>query len=406
LKNGESILSRYLFIFSLILLLAGVVRAQPTELFSGGDPVFLRERSIIPFDLRGHKIYVPVKLQGSGKIYRFILDTGAFSSIGENVAEELQLNRGASLDAGSEVKRAYLLKEKISIRLGDMELENFQIISMDYSCFYQTDPELDGFLGSDFLKYFYVAIDYRTRELTLSRYPISAARSSQEYRSRIQTNNPASLPKLQCLVNDRWSWTGLIDSGAPFTIVFPLSLINKQDWRNSPLIESVGVVASWPNSPIQKNYLTRIESFKIGELELNDIPVIFANTEDIILGQELLSQFLIYLNYPDNELILYPDGKIFMKSNYFSSGLSLNKTADNRTIIGAIWKGSAAEKAGLSLDTEVIKINNQSADRLALNEINRILNDDRIATIELVIKEGYRESTVRLKKAPLLPENN
>jgi hypothetical protein len=399
-------LSRHLFIFSLILLLAGVVRSQQTELFSGGDPVFHREKSVIPFELRGHKIYVPIKLQQSGKIYRFILDTGAFSSIGENVAEELQLNRGTALDAGSEMKRAYLVKEKVSIRLGDMELENFRIISMDYSYFYQTDPELDGFLGSDFLKYFYVAIDYRTRELTLSRYPLPSVSYTQKYQVRLQTNNAASLPKLQCQVNDRWSWTGLIDSGAPFTIVFPLSLINKQDWRNSPLVESVGVVASWPNSPIQKNYLTRIESLQIGELELHNIPVIFSNTEDIIVGQELLSQFLIYLNYPENELSLYPVGKIFMKSNYFSCGLSLNKTADNRTLIGAIWKGSAAERADLSLNTEVIKINNQSAESLELSVINRILNDDRIATIELVIKEGYRERTVQLKKAPLLPENN
>jgi len=398
--------SRHLLVLSLLLLLLGALQAQKSELFSGGEPIFHREKSIIPFELRGHKIYVPIKLQQSGKVYRFILDTGAFSSVGENIAEDLQLNRGTSLDAGSEIKRAYLLKEEISICLGDMELENFRIISMDYSYFYQTDPEMDGFLGSDFLKYFYVIIDYRKKELTLSRYPISPATSSQEYRVKLQTNNAASLPKLEGRVNHRWSWNSLIDTGAPFTLVFPLSLIDEQDWRNSPLIESIGVMASWPTSPIQKNYLTRIESFQIGKLELHDIPVIFANTEDIILGQELLSQFQIYLNYPDNELILLPAGKIFVKSNYFSSGLNVNKTADNRTVILAIWKGSAAERAGLSLNTEIIKINSQSADRLALNEINRMLNDDRIVTIELVIKEDYRERTVLLKKAPLLPEND
>jgi len=405
-ENKEITMSRYVAILYSMLLLSGTLQAQQSELFSGGDPVFHREKCIIPFELRGHKIYLPVKLQGSGKVYRFILDTGAFSSIAEEVAEEMGLTRGSSLDAGSEIKRAYLLKEKISIRTGDLELEDFRIISMDYSYFYQTDPEMDGFLGSDFLKYFYVVIDYRQRELTLSRYPVSPAVSTQQYRLKLQTDNAASLPKLQCRVNDSWQWIGLIDTGAPFTIVFPLSLINKKDWRNIPLIESIGVMASWPTSPIQKNYLTRIESLQIGELELHDIPVIFSNTEDIILGQELLSQFLIYLNYPDDELILLPAGKIFIKSNYYSTGLNVNKTADNRTVIEAIWQGSAADKAGLSLNTDIIKINSQPTDRLSLNDINRLLNDDRISTIELVIKEGYRDRTVLLKKAFLLPETN
>jgi hypothetical protein len=396
--------ARYLIIISSILLSFSLLPAQKAELFSGGDPVFHCDKSIIPFELRGHKIYVPVKLQGSEKIYHFILDTGAFSSIGENITAELQLNQGVSLDAGSEIKRAYLVKEKISIKLGDIELENFRIISMDYSYFYQTDPGLDGFLGSDFLKYFYVAIDYRKKELILSHHPLSLPGNSQVYRGRLRTNNVASLPKLECRVNERWTWTGLIDTGAPFTIVFPLSQINKQDWRNSPMIESIGVMASWPTSPIQKNYLTRVESFQIGELELNDIPVIFANTEDIILGQELLSQFQVYLNYPENEFILIPTGRILLMSNYLSTGIKLNKTSENRTRVEAIWKGSAADQAGIAPGSEVIRINSQSTQKLSLSDIERILNDERITAIEFVFKDGYRERNILIKKAPLLPE--
>jgi hypothetical protein len=397
-------ISKHSLFTVILLLLFGTVHAQHAELFSGGNPVFHRDKCIIPFELRGHKIYVPVKLQQAGKIYRFILDTGAFSSISENVAEQLRLHRGVSLDAGSEIKRAHLLKEEISIQLGDMELENFRIISMDYSYFYQTDPELDGFLGSDFLKYFFVVIDYRKREITLSRYPITSATSSQEYRVKLQTNNAASLPKLECQVNDRWSWNGLIDTGAPFTIVFPLSLTNKQDWRDSPLIESKGVMASWPTSPIQKNYLSRIKNLQIGELELHDIPVIFANTEDIILGQELLSQFQIYLNYADNELILLPAGRIFLKSNYLSTGIKLNKTPENLTMVEAIWKGSAADQAGITPGSEVIKINSQSTQILSQNDMEQILNDERITAVEFVFKDGYRERKILLKKAFLLPE--
>lgn len=388
------------------MFLIGIAQAQREALFSGGIPVFHREKCTIPFELKGHKIYVPVSLQQSRKTYQFILDTGAFSSISQELAEELQLNTDRALSAGTEIKQAHLVKEQMSVQLGDMEVKNFRMISMDFSYFYQTDPDLDGFLGSDFLRYFYVHINNPKQELVLSQYPFSYPSDRPHYQIKLEGRDQASRPKTQCQINDRWSYEALIDTGAPFTIVFPLTLLNKQDWRRFPLIESIGVMASWPNSSIQKNYLTRIEHLKLGMLELNNIPVIFSNTDDIVVGQELLSQFQIYLNYPDYEMILVPAGKIFTKSNYFSTGLKVSKANNGRTFIEAIWKGSAAEQAGLLPGTEIIKINSIAAAGLSLTEINRLLNDDRITAIEMMVKKDNEERKVLLTKAFLLPDNN
>lgn len=395
-----------LFILVGSLFLIGIAPAQKEALFSGGIPVFHREKCTIPFERKGHKIYVPVTLQQSRKIYQFILDTGAFSSISQELTEELRLNTDQALSAGTEIKQAHLVKEKVSIRLGDMEVENFRLVSMDLSYFYQTDPDLDGFLGSDFLRYFYVHINNPKQELVLSQYPLSYPSDRSHYQIKLQNSDKASRPKTPCQINDRWSSEALIDTGAPFTIVFPLSLLNKQDRRRFPLIESIGVMASWPNSSIQKNYFTRIEHFKMGMLELNNIPVIFSNTDDIVIGQELLLQFQIFLNYPDHEMILVPGGKIFFKSNYFSTGLKVSTAKDGRTFVEAVWKGSAAEQAGLLPGTEIIKINSIALPGLSLTEINRVLNDDRIAAIEMVVKKDDEERKVLLKKAYLLPDNN
>ncbi len=388
------------------MFLIGIGQAQREALFSGGNPVFHREKCTIPFERKGHKIYVPVTLQQSRKTYQFILDTGAFSSISQELTKELRLNTAQALSVGTEIRQAHLVKEKVSIRLGDMEVENFRMVAMDFSYFYQTDPDLDGFLGSDFLRYFYVHINNPKQELVLSQYPLSYPSDRPCYQIKLQERDEASRPKTQCQINDRWSSEALIDTGAPFTIVFPLSLLNKQDWRRFPLIESIGVMASWPNSSIQKNYLTRIERLKMGMLELNNIPVIFSNTDDIVVGQELLSQFQIFLNYPDHEMILVPAGKIFFKSNYFSTGLKVSKANDGRTFIAAVWKGSAAEQAGLLPGIEIIKINSIAAPGLSLTEINRVLNDDRITAIEMVVKKDEEERKVLLQKAFLLPVNN
>ncbi len=375
--------------------------AQSGNPFSGGTPVLQSQSDRFSFELIGHRIYIPVSINHSGKIYKFILDTGAFTSMDQRTAEELGLQRGSSLKVEGKIKFAYLLKDKISVRLGDMEVKNFQAAVMDYSTFYTVDPGLCGFLGSDFLKYFYVSIDYLKNELILADSPFPV--SSGGYRIPIDTRNEGNLPRIQCRVNDRWSWPGLIDTGAPFALVFPLEVIEKEGWRPAPLIESRGVMASWPNSPIGKNYLGRLGTVKTGPLELTDMAVLFSNTDDIIWGYELLSQFRIFLHYPDNELFLIPYGKVKLASNFFSTGIKLSKTPENKTLVEAIWKGSPAEQAGLPLKSEVISLNSRALKNMSINDINQILNNDRIAAIELVYRDGYREKKILLKKAPLLP---
>jgi C-terminal processing protease CtpA/Prc len=91
------------------------------------------------------------------------------------------------------------------------------------------------------------------------------------------------------------------------------------------------------------------------------------------------------------------------KDNFFSIGINLGKDTRNKTVIEGIWEDSPAARAEIPLHAEVISINRKPASHLSVKELNRILNDDRINTIELVLQERYQEKTYQLKKATLLP---
>jgi hypothetical protein len=291
------------------------------------------------------------------------------------------------------------------MQVGQVGVNDFKVVCMDYDYFSQADPGLEGFLGSDFLKNFYVKIDYLNRQLTLSRDPIPITGASQKYLIRMNTSNAACLPKIQCRVDNSWSWSGLIDTGSPHSIVFPVDALSQMRSTGQPIIESNGIMLSWPTSHLSKNYLSRVDQLKAGDLEIRNIPVVFANTDDIILGESFLSQYEVYLNYPSNEIILVPQGIVSWKSNFFSVGIKLQRTRDQRTVIDAIWKGSPADLAGLSIGTEIRQINRKSTTSMAREEWVNLLNNDHIPTIELTTKEGYREKVYQLKKAPLLPDN-
>jgi hypothetical protein len=392
-----------LIVTVLVLIFNTGVYCQPP--FGGGTPFHYQRMTTIPFQTDGHILYVDVYLNNSRRSSRFILDTGAFSSIGEPLRNRLNLSKGRSLQTSGAIKYAYSINEPVSIQVGQVGVNDFKIVCMDYDYFYQADPNFQGFLGSDFLKNFYVKIDYRNRQLTLSRDPIPVTGTSQKYLFRMNTGNAAGLPKIQCRVDDSWSWSGLIDTGSPHAIVFPVDALSQMRSTGQPIIESDGIMISWPNSHLSKNYLSRVDQLRMGDLEIRDIPVVFANTEDIILGESFLSQYEIYLNYPANEVILTPQRVINWKNNFFSAGIKLERTGDQRTIIEAIWKGSPADLAGLSTGTEVLQINRQSTTSMSREEWVNLLNNDRIPTVELVIKQGYREKTYQLKKAPLLPAN-
>ena len=221
---------------------------------------------------------------------------------------------------------------------------------------------------------------------------------------KLDTHNPAFLPIINCRVDDRWNWSGLIDTGSPFAVIFPLAALDNQRHNGAPLIASDGLFASWPTSSIERNYLSRVNNLAMNGLKFDDMPVLFANSDDILLGEELLSRFNIYLHYPANELILVPNTGLLWKNNFYSIGIHLGKKSANKTVVEGIWQGSPASHARLPLHAEVLKINKQSTSRLSLREMNGILHNDRINTIELQVKDGYREKTYILKKVPLLPQ--
>lgn len=395
----------YYYKFCLLILLCHLtLYSQTLDFFKTGRPICKTEKNEIPFETRSHIIYVKVQLNNSTKEYNFVIDTGAFTCIDQELAEEVGLQKGNPLVTSGHINSAYMIKDNVSIHLKDIVVENFKIVAMDFSYFKKTDPNINGFLGSNFLRFFNVLIDYNRKHLILSQNSIKQNYSKENNYLKLDLNNHAGLPKVSCQVNNYWQTKALLDTGSPFAITFPISFLDKFSFSEKKHFkESIGIFASWPWTSIKKNYLGRLVAFKIGDIKMQNVPVIFANTEDIILGKEFLSQFRININFPEKYLILTPYGKVNLKDNYISIGLKLNKDETNKTYVEAYWKDSPADRVGIKLNDEIIQINSLETRNLGMNDINRILNNDRIVKIDLVIKKSFRWKRYVLNKEPLLP---
>jgi C-terminal processing protease CtpA/Prc len=82
------------------------------------------------------------------------------------------------------------------------------------------------------------------------------------------------------------------------------------------------------------------------------------------------------------------------------------KNESGRTVVQGFWEESPADRSGIQLNDEVLEINARGTKDLALREINEILDNDMIKTIELLIRGPQGEKKLALTKEMLFPEIN
>ena len=399
----KNLITRITVITITLFLAHGCAQIEMMKKLNSGEAVIQDEIDItVPFDLRGHAIIVEARINEHSKEYNFILDTGAITFITQETANELNLEQGIEVPTWNDTIKAHLVETE-TISLGNAKVKNLTAIMFDFVK-YTGFQKVDGFIGSDFLRFFKVTIDYNNRVLTLSLDTESIESVDEGYLLKIKKPLPLRAPMVECRISEALTADAMIDLGSPHCIVLPLSFIDELSGEDILLIKSIGIVAKWPQSTTDESYLSRIESLKFGDFEIENIPVIIADVNDILLGEDFLSQFIITINYPVKQLLLLPLDNMQFKHNIFSTGLALEKDDDNRTVVKGFWEGSPADNNHIQVGDEIIEINSINVSELALFEISSILKDDAVPEIELLINTETGEKKVIFKKETLLPE--
>jgi hypothetical protein len=368
---------------------------------SGEVVVTTDEDMIIPFDLQGHRMAVKVRFNDSPKEYNLIFDTGGLMMVSEDVAAELGLKKGMEIPTWDKEKKAYLA-ETDSIMLGKAKIVDMKITIFDFLKHAGIEGS-DGLLGSDFLSFYKVTIDYRKQWIILSHNTDPIQPDSNSFKMKFMKNIMMGAPMVKCIINDSIDEYGMIDVGMPYAFVMPLSLLEEFDSSRLELIESVGAMARWPMSKDVTTYLTRLKSLKIGDLELTNTPVIFSDIFCTLIGRDILEQFLFTMNYPQKEVMITPFEDMYFKNNLFSIGISIKREAD-KSIVKGFWKGSPTEKSGIQIGDEVLEINSRPSSDYTQGEKDSLFNDDSVTELEFLIKSGDNEKRLKLRKQFLLPQ--
>lgn len=358
---------------------------------------------VVPFRQEGHAIIVPVHINDNPHEYNFIFDTGARTIINEAVADELGLERGQRMPTWDPEIKAYAgTVDRIFV--GDAKVDSMNLVIFNflkYAGFYN----LDGLIGADFMSNFRLTIDYQNHQLVFSHDSSEIPVDSGSYKMPFILNPMIGTPITKCSLGGVVNEYGMIDTGSPYGIIIPLTMLDKfKDSLSLDLVESVGEIAKWPMGKTNQNYLTRLPSFKMGDFELKDMPAIFADIFSILIGEEILGKFAITLDFPNKELILVPNPDACFDAEVYSTGLKIKDGEDGNWYVRGFWKGSPADLAGLVPGDEILKMDSKPAEEYTKSERVSILHDPLVDSLEFEVRDSTGAiRDVWIGKAFLLP---
>lgn len=412
-----------------------------------------KSKVVVPFKFINNLIFIPVNV--NGEELTFLLDSGVEQTIlfsldeKEEVklfdVEKLKLKGLGSKEPIDSYKSS---KNKVQINgLVDVNHEIYIILDQEFNFSSQVGIPVNGIIGYNFFKNHIVEIDYQRKRLFIYSHehkkikdklkkhfiksPITIEASKPYYLSDIAANGKTVSAKM------------LIDSGNSDALwIFATATDDiKLPKKNIPDYLGRG----FSGSVFGKR--GRIDSFSFGNETFENPLVTFPDSVSVksvsfvknrigSIGSEILSRFTVVFDYLNKEIYTKPNSHIDEAFHFNMSGIEVEhaglewvkQVLDQRSEqgiriytnattektqnlklhfelqpvfkIASVRTESDAEKAGLKVGDQIMKINNHSSHGLTIQAINELLKSEEGRTIDIEIERNgiNHKYKIKLKK--------
>lgn len=399
------------------LLLLGLptppLTAQPIQVTNQAA----RKQIDIPFEYENHFIIVSVVFNNIFPL-RFIFDTGAEYTIlaKREITDLLQIDYHKRFTLqGADLRTelyAYLVRD-ISLSVGAMRQSkrNILVLEDDYFRFEEfSGVQVHGILGADFFRNFVVRINYKKRIISLidpQAFHQPRHRDVFEMPVQFVRNKPYIQVPVRIAGDTVVNTRLLMDTGASLALLLYTNTHPMLGLPPKVIPSNIGMGIGG----FLEGYLGRIANLSIQNHTFHQVITNFQELPDYtdtlatanrngILGNQLLQQFEILLDYPREQLFLNTDGGLKNRAEPDHSGLVVIATGAslNQFTIFNILPNSPATRVGLHPGDLLKRINGIPASLMSLRDVNAFFHRKPGRTIRLQIERNG----VRLKKRLLL----
>ncbi len=395
--------------------------AVPAERFARPDeratPVrWLKQDGVarLPFQYQGRHVWLRARI-GDGPPADFLFDTGASltmldsayaASIGIHPVGTMSA-QGAGASGRISFARLPSLRVEApdgdGIELADPKVGVLALNSMLAPYFWR---DCAGVIGFDFISRFVERIDYDAQVLTL--------RDPKTFRyegtgARVPFRIAGYIPVVPMTIDGRYAGEFRLDVGSSSTVDLHTPFVKEHQ-----LLQRAGRTLAATEGGFGGTFtsqLARIDSISLGPFTWKEPIVSLQTSETGMLastdyagnvGNQILDRFTVTFDYERRELWLEP-GRQVAKRDAFSRLGALLVRMDGVIKVGQVLPGSAAERAGMQLMDEVIRIDGKPALEYGPDGVNRMFEERRAgSTSRFVVKRDGRLVKLKVKLRDLL----
>ncbi|MEM7800352.1 MAG: aspartyl protease family protein [Chloroflexota bacterium] len=302
--------------------------------------------------------YIIIPVEIGNENYRYIFDTGGYNTLISAIMDKNNLPDLMQVEVGSsnQIKSTIALTKIPSVKIGGIDFNDVGALNFDFD----DSPQIGcytngGLIGKSIIKNAVWQINKEESKIILTDKIEELQHLKNAIRLKVDFDRTLN-PFIKIKVNGK-NMKFMLDLGYGGLVSFTENSGKKLKAKD--LIEIIGEGSVSANGVINESiFMNNLESLKIDDFELKKQVGFYAKSNNYnLVGSGILDYFIVTLNFPNNELLLYPlDSNNEEEKSSF--GFDLNKN-DNSMYVSKLFLGQSAEQAGLKLNDQVISINNR-----------------------------------------------
>lgn len=395
-------LVRFVFTFSVLLTtLQGQAQTLGFTLAEG------RKRVDIPIEIHNNLIVVPVLLNGMLPL-KFIVDTGVRTAIltEKTYTDILNLSYSRKYSiagpGGINIIEAYVTNG-VDIQLPGVDGHGHALLVLgeDYlELRNYLGTDVHGILGYELFSRFVVKVNYKEKVMTLmAPEKLRLNRKYQTIPLLIEDTKPYILTTILQKNGEKKNLKFLVDSGASHSLLLDPATDSTLDVP----MDAVSCTVGRGLGGEIRGKSGRLEELNLGDFTLKNVLVNYPDPNSYVdtlkldqtfrngtLGGEILCRFTVIYNFSKEEIYLKKNSDFKRGFYYNLSGLTLRAKGLrlNTFEVTDVRKFSCADKAGIEVGDEILRINEVKTSEINLNQLNGLLNQRPGKKINLNVKRN------------------
>jgi hypothetical protein len=336
----------------------GICAQKPSQVLnwlntiSSDNTDFLYE---IPFEYRKNSIVIPVSI--GNKTYDYIFDTGGFN----NLTDEMQAANGFPVLTTQTVGSSNKLKKQVnivkadSVSIGGLILKDVAMLQMNYSDVPGINCTINGgLIGSSIIKKFIWKIDYINKKIIVTDRKTILPSSPATIKIPVSFDQRL-MPHIELRINGN-DEKALFDLGS--NTLFSLTQKTAYKYTNEKNSAAIiGAATEGGNGVLKQDvFFFKANDISIGNAQYINKPVVYAKYNNVnLIGNPVIKDYIITLNFPDGEMYWEPIASSSQKEGWKSFGFTL-AYQDGKVKVATLYAEYAADKSGLRVGDEIVAI--------------------------------------------------